>query len=117
VSAVWQVIIILFVAGWMVTPLQAMLQTIVQTTATDATRGRVVSLLQASLSTASVTSMAIGGILGDVIGIRAVFLGAAVIVLLAAGIAFLLFRGVPRPATAVVAADPGGVAWGDTEGG
>jgi predicted MFS family arabinose efflux permease len=76
-----------------------MLQTIVQTTATDATRGRVVSLLQASLSTASVTSMALGGVLGELIGIRAVYLAAAGIVLIAAGISFLLFRGVSgRPA-------------------
>ncbi len=103
VSAVWQVLILLFVVGWMITPLQAMLQTIVQTTATDATRGRVVSLLQASLSTASVASMAIGGVLGDLIGIRSVYLAAAAIVLVAAGIAFLLFRGVSgRPAAAPI---------------
>lgn len=101
VSAVWQVLVLLFVVGWMITPLQAMLQTIVQTTATDATRGRVVSLLQASLSTASVASMAIGGVLGDLIGIRSVYLAAAVIVLAAAGIAFLIFRSVSgRPAAA-----------------
>jgi MFS transporter, DHA3 family, macrolide efflux protein len=93
VSEVWQVIIILFGAGLMVTPLQAMLQTIVQTSGTDATRGRIVSLLQASLSTASVASMAIGGVLGDVIGIRMVFLGAAGVVVVAAGVAFLMFRG------------------------
>ena len=99
VTAIWQVILLLFVVGWMITPLQAMLQTIVQTTATDATRGRVVSLLQASLSTASVTSMALGGVLGELIGIRAVYLAAAVIVLIAAGISFVLFRGVSgRPA-------------------
>lgn len=108
VSAVWQVLILLFVVGWMITPLQAMLQTIVQTTATDATRGRVVSLLQASLSTASVASMAVGGVLGDLIGIRSVYLAAAVIVLVAAGIAFLLFRGVsgrPAPAPMSTAAE------------
>ena len=103
VSAVWQVIVVLFVVGWMVTPLQAMLQTIVQTTSTDATRGRVVSLLQASMSTASVTSMAIGGVLGELIGIRGVYLAAAAVVLVSAGIAFLLFRGVSgRPAAAPI---------------
>lgn len=103
VSAVWQVLVLLFVVGWMITPLQAMLHTIVQTAATDATRGRVVSLLQACLSTASVASMAIGGVLGDLIGIRLVYLAAAVIVLVAAGIAFLLFRGVSgRPAAAPI---------------
>ena len=107
VTAIWQVILLLFMVGWMITPLQAMLQTIVQTTATDATRGRVVSLLQASLSTASVTSMALGGVLGELIGIRAVYLAAAVIVLLAAGIAFVLFRvvsGRPAPVMSAEAA-------------
>lgn len=107
VSAVWQVITLLFVVGWMVTPLQAMLQTIVQTTAGDATRGRVVSLLQASLSTASVASMAIGGVLGELIGIRSVYLAAAVIVLLAAAISLLLFRGVSgQPARMPAATEP-----------
>jgi MFS transporter, DHA3 family, macrolide efflux protein len=96
VSAVWQVVVILFAVGWMVTPLQAMLQTIVQTDSTDATRGRVVSLLQASMSTASVLSMAVGGVLGDLIGIRSVYLAAAGIVMVAAGISVILFRGVPR---------------------
>jgi MFS family permease len=98
VSAVWQVLVALFVAGAMVTPLQAMLQTIVQTASTDATRGRVVALLQASMSTASVASMAVGGVLGDLIGIRGVYLAAAGIVLLAALITVLLFRGLPRTA-------------------
>jgi predicted MFS family arabinose efflux permease len=103
VTAVWQVLALLFVAGWMVTPLQAMLQTIVQTASTDATRGRVVSILQASLSTASVVSMAIGGVFGDLIGIRAVYLAAAVLVVAAAGISFVLFRGVAaRPGIASV---------------
>jgi MFS family permease len=102
VTAVWQVIALLFVVGWMVTPLQAMLQTIVQTASTDATRGRVVSILQASLSTASVISMAIGGVLGDLIGIRAVYLAAAVLVVVAAGVSVVIFRGVPvKPPPAV----------------
>ena len=103
VTAVWQVLALLFVVGWMVTPLQAMLQTIVQTASTDATRGRVVSILQASLSTASVVSMAIGGVLGDLIGIRAVYLAAAGLVVIAAGVSFVLFRGVPaRPSVAPI---------------
>ena len=93
IDQVWQVLIVLFVAGLLVTPLQAMLQTIVQTSGTDATRGRVVSLLQASMSTASVASMALGGVFGELIGIRGVFLASGVIVLMAAGVALLMFRG------------------------
>jgi MFS transporter, DHA3 family, macrolide efflux protein len=93
VTAVWQVILILFAVGLALTPFQAMVQTVVQTAAGDVTRGRVVSLLQASISTASVASMAIGGVLGDVIGIRSVYLVAAGIVLAASGLSVLLFRG------------------------
>jgi hypothetical protein len=40
--------------------------------------------------------MAVGGVLGELIGIREVYVAAAAIVLLASGIAFLLFRGIPR---------------------
>jgi MFS transporter, DHA3 family, macrolide efflux protein len=93
VTAVWQVVLILFAVGFALTPLQAMVQTVVQTAAGDATRGRVVSLLQASISTASVASMAIGGVLGDVFGIRPVYLVAAGIVLAASGLSVVLFRG------------------------
>jgi predicted MFS family arabinose efflux permease len=50
-----------------------------------------------------VVSMAIGGVLGDLIGIRAVYLAAAVLVMAAAAISFLLFRGLPaRPGVAPV---------------
>lgn len=108
VGAIWHVIVVLFLVGWMVTPLQAMMQTLVQTSTTDAARGRVMSLFQASSATASVVSMAVGGVLADLIGIRSVYLAAAVIVLAAAGVAFLMFRGVPsrpEPASAPVAAD------------
>jgi MFS transporter, DHA3 family, macrolide efflux protein len=106
VNAVWQVILILFAVGMALTPLQAMVQTVVQTAAGDATRGRVVSVLQASISTASVASMAIGGVLGTVIGIRAVYLVAGGIVLAAAALSMLMFRGESgRPVRAAVAAE------------
>ena len=41
VDAVWQVILLLFAVGWLVTPLQAALTTIIQTEAADQVRGRV----------------------------------------------------------------------------
>ena len=109
VSAIWQVLVILVIVGLCVTPIQAMIQTLVQTATPDASRGRVVSLIQAAMSTASVASMAIGGVLGQVIGIREVFFAAGVITLVAAAISFVMFRGVSgrpvsRPAPA--AAEP-----------
>ena len=104
VSSVWQVLVILLAVGLFVTPLQAMVQTLVQTLAGDATRGRVVSLLQAAMSTASVVSMAIGGVLADLTSVRLVYLAAGVVVLLAAGVAVVMFRGVRRPERSVPAA-------------
>jgi MFS family permease len=93
VTEVWQVIVLLFAVGWMVTPLQAALTTIIQTEAADSVRGRVAALLNTVTNTASVTSMAIAGIFGDLIGVRGVFLGGAAVVALAALASFLLFRG------------------------
>ena len=104
VTAVWQVMAILLVVGLFVTPLQAMAQTLVQTSTADATRGRVVALLQAAMSTASVASMAIGGILADVLGVRAVYVAAGVMAVAAAGLSWLMFRGArPQPAERVAA--------------
>ena len=93
VNAVWQVIVLLFAVGWLVTPLQAALTTIIQTEAASEVRGRVASLVSTTTTTASVVSMAIAGIFGDLIGVRGVFLGGAVVVGLAAVCAFVLFRG------------------------
>jgi MFS family permease len=106
ISAVWQVVLVLLAVGLALTPLQAMVQTVVQTAAGDTTRGRVVAVLQASISTASVASMAIGGILGDAIGIRAVYLVAAGVVIGAAGLSVLMFRGESgRPVAAAAPAE------------
>lgn len=104
-TQIWHVMLALLLTGLCVTPLQAMVQTLVQTSAGDATRGRVVSIVQASMSTASVTSMAIGGVLGDLIGIRSVFLAAGAFVIVAAAVSWLMFRGISgRPEAAAPAA-------------
>jgi MFS family permease len=110
VNAVWQVIVLLFAIGWLVTPLQAALTTIIQTEAASEVRGRVASLVSTTTTTASVVSMAIAGIFGDLIGVRGVFLGGAVVVGLAAVCSFVLFRGQhqqsPAAAPAPVADGP-----------
>jgi MFS transporter, DHA3 family, macrolide efflux protein len=110
VNAVWQVIVLLFAIGWLVTPLQAALTTIIQTEAASDVRGRVASLVSTTTTTASVVSMAMAGIFGDLIGVRGVFLGGAVVVGLAAVCSFVLFRGQqqqsPAAAPAPVADGP-----------
>lgn len=98
-TSVWHVIVLLFGIGWFVTPLQASVVTIMQTSVPDAARGRVMSTLQASMSGASVLSMALAGIFGDVLGIREVFFAAAAIVIAGGVLAAVLYRGA-MPASA-----------------
>jgi predicted MFS family arabinose efflux permease len=56
-------------------------------------RGRVAALLSSTVSTAAVVSMALAGIFGQLVGVRAVFLLAAGVVALAALVGLVLFRG------------------------
>lgn len=103
VTEVWQVLILLFGIGWFITPLQASVVTTMQTGVPDAARGRVMSTLQASMSGASIASMALAGIFGDLLGIREVFFAAAAIVITGGIVSGVLYRGastapdVPRP--------------------
>ena len=74
IDAVWQLLALLFLAGWFVVPLQAAVVTLLQQRTPDGERGRVMSVLQAAMSGAGVLSMGFAGLLGDAIGIREVFL-------------------------------------------
>ena len=106
VNAVWQVIVLLFAIGWLVTPLQAALTTIIQTETAAEVRGRVAALVSTTTTTASVVSMAIAGIFGDLLGVRSVFLLGAAVVGLAAVCAFVLFRGQHQQAKQAAAPVP-----------
>lgn len=90
--SIYFLLVIAFAFGWFVTPLQASTQTIVQSVTTDATRGRVIGALQASMSTTQIVSIALAGVFASVIGIRVLFLIAGLVCLAAAGITALLFR-------------------------
>jgi MFS family permease len=98
--------VVLFAAGWLVTPLQAASTTIMQTSASDAIRGRVLAAFQASLSTTTIVSTAAAGILANVIGVREVMAIGAGIVALGA-IATGLLYATDRRATAMSGAAPG----------
>lgn len=106
---VWMVGIAMFAVGWFIVPVHATTMTIVQQSTTNSARGRVSATLNAVIQTATIASMAAAGILGDVVGIRVVFLAGGVIAALAAVLAWLLFRGVPEVtgATAGPPDDPG----------
>jgi MFS transporter, DHA3 family, macrolide efflux protein len=107
VTAVWQLIVLLFLVGWLVTPLQAALTTIIQTETAAEVRGRVAALVSTTTTTASVLSMAAAGIFGDLIGVRNVFVGGAAIIALAALASFVLFRGQHRSERAAATATAG----------
>lgn len=94
VTNVWQVVALLFAVGWFVTPLEASIGTLIQTATRDRERGRVGATLHAVTSAASVLSMAMAGVFGDLLTIRTVFILAGVVVGIAALVAWLMFRGV-----------------------
>jgi MFS family permease len=107
----WALLLILFAVGWFVMPVQASTMTLVQRATTDATRGRVGGALNAAIQGASIGSMALAGILADVVGIRVVFLGGAAIAGAAAIVAWLLFRGAdPAELGLPAGAEPAGTA-------
>jgi predicted MFS family arabinose efflux permease len=105
VSDLWQVLVLEFAAGWFVTPLNASISTVVQLATDDARRGRVAALLHSVMSLASVLSMAFAGVFGDILGVRAVFVGSGIIVGLGAVAAAMLFR-MPGRTTAPVGVSP-----------
>lgn len=91
---VWQLMLILFLVGWIMTPLQASLTTLIQTSVSDEVRGRTSGAMGTLVSTANVISMAFAGVLGDMIGVRNVFIISGVIIVAAALGSAFAFRGV-----------------------
>ena len=116
VTAVWQVLMLMFLVGWFVSPLQAAVVTMLQVNVEDAERGRIMSVLNAAMSAATVLSMAFAGIAGEVVGVRNVFFLAGAIVAVGAVISLVGFRGTqsravttsPRVPAVPAAAEPGG---------
>ncbi len=96
----WALLLIMFAVGWFVMPVQATTMTIVQKATTNETRGRVAGALNAAIQTASIASMAVAGLLADVTGIRVVFALGGAVALLAAVVAWSLFRSAPETAPA-----------------
>ena len=101
-TAVWQVLVILFFAGLFVTPIQASGATIIQTAVPDDVRGRTGAANNALITTAQLVSMALAGVLADLVGARNVFVIGGVVVAAAGFVALLIFRGVEfKPAEPV----------------
>jgi sugar phosphate permease len=100
-TSLFHVLGLLFLMGWLVTPAQAAIVTIMQTGVDDASRGRVMATLQASMSGAGIASMLFAGVFGELLGVRTVFLVAGAIVTAGGLLALVLYRGaIPDTQTA-----------------
>jgi MFS family permease len=81
VGSIWHLFPLLVVVGFLMTPLQASIATIMQTSVDSKMRGRVGASLNTLISTASLLSMALAGIFAEALGVRTVFvLGGALTV-------------------------------------
>ena len=108
VGAIWQLLALMFLVGWFVVPLQASIVTILQQSTPDGERGRVMSVLQAAMSAASILSMGFAGLLGDAVGIREVFFIAAAITGVGCIVSVVGYRGgaADAPTERVASATP-----------
>lgn len=91
-GAPWQVMVTLFLVGCFVTPLQAAVSTLVQTTVAGDVLGRVGAALNTTIGAANLISMACAGLLGALLGVRNVFVFAGVVSVIAGLLALRLFR-------------------------
>lgn len=105
-TSVFHVMVVLFLMGWLITPAQASIVTMMQTGVDDAARGRVMATLQASMAGASVASMLFAGVFGDVLGVRTVFLLAGAIVTAGGILAGVLYRGMATASDPAPSDDP-----------
>ena len=90
----WHLMVILFLAGWAISPLQASVSTLVQSEVPDEMRGRTGSALSTVLTGANVASMGLAGGLAAWLGVRSVFVISGGFALVAAALTLVLFRGV-----------------------
>jgi len=95
----WHVLLILFAVGWFITPLQAASSTLMQTTVDNRLLGRVGAALGTVVGVANITSMALAGVIAAAVGVRAVFVGAGGLAVIAGLLAGWLFHTAPSGAT------------------
>ncbi|MFN8444166.1 MAG: MFS transporter [Caldilineaceae bacterium] len=91
-TATWHIVVVLFVVGCFVTPLQAAVATLTQTSVSNDVLGRIGSAMNTIIGAANLLSMASAGLLGALLGIRNVFFIAGLICVLAGLLALRLFR-------------------------
>lgn len=90
----WHLMLILFLVGWAISPLQASVSTLVQSEVPDEMRGRTGSALSTVITGANVASMGLAGGLAAWLGVRSVFVVSGAFALAASALTLVLFRGV-----------------------
>ena len=73
VASLWQLFLVIFIAGLIIAPINASLPTIVQTRVANELRGRVGASFGTITSVAILLSLTLAGTLSDFIGVRQVF--------------------------------------------
>ena len=79
----WHLLLLLFAAGWFLTPLQAAVTTVLQTAVPPELRGRAQASFATLVGAAGLASMSLAGAAASIAGTRAVFLAAGTVVALA----------------------------------
>lgn len=99
VTALWQLFIVLFVVGLMITPLQAVGMTIMQLNSPQEMLGRVGAALNAVNQIAALVSMFAAGYMADLWGMRTVFASSGILITIVACLMGLIFLGARTPDT------------------
>lgn len=97
VNAPWQMMVVVFVAGLGLTPVQSAAATLVQTLVEPDQIGRSSAALNSVISASSVLSMGLAGAFATALGMRTVFIIAGAITTISAAVTYLLLRGVVTP--------------------
>ena len=88
---------VLFFVGFSFPPIIVSFMTMVQLVTEDAFMGRVMSLLNTGMSVAIIASLACGGVLTDLFGVRQVIGGAATLLVVSGVLSLLVVRATPAP--------------------
>jgi MFS family permease len=93
----WQLVLLLFAAGWFVPPVQAAVSTMLQTEVPAGSRGRAQASLGTALSAASIASMSLAGPAAAAVDLRVVVVTAGAVVLCAGILSAAVLRSPPEP--------------------
>jgi MFS family permease len=98
-SAIWQLLLVLFIVGLAATPINASIATLIQASVEDSMRGRILAALGAMVQVTSIISMLAAGTLAALIGSRSVFILSGLIAIAAGFLSAWVYRGFSIPGT------------------